>query len=189
MPLIVETGACVPTANALVTRQGLIDYAGLYFPSVTIGDNETTDGAIVRATAWLSSFPTWDGAMKCGRGLQGTAWPRTGVTDCNGDAVPDDEVPIEVEQATYLASMAELVSPGVLTPTITPGKQKKSEKIDVITNVFMTPAEQGVKGSLDPVETLRPVLTMVNDLLKCMAIFPDGKNVPWPWVMLRRSVE
>ena len=119
--------------------------------------------------------------MTCGRGLQGLAWPRTGVTDCNGDDVSDDEVPVEVKQATYEASLAELVSPGVLTPTITPGKQKKREKVDVIDISYMTPKDQGVSGSLDPVESLRPVLTTVSDLLKCMATLPDGKNVPWPW--------
>ncbi len=182
MALIVETGSCVPTANALVTRADLITYAADYYPSVTVPDITTTDGAILRASAWLSSFPVWDGEMTCGRGLQGQAWPRTGITDCNGDDVPEDEVPIEVEQATYVASLAELVKPGVLTPTITPGKQKKREKIDVIDVSFMTPKEQGVAGSLDPVQSLRPVLTTVRDLLKCMATLPDGKNVPWPWV-------
>lgn len=180
--LIVETGSCVPTANALVTRAGLIEYATAYYSSVTVENNETTDGAILRASAWMSSFPDWDGEMTCGRGLQGQAWPRTGVTDCEGDAVPDDEVPAEVEQATYLASLAELGSPGILTPVITPGKQKKREKVDVIDVSFMTPKDQGVSGSLDPTETLRPVLTAVNDLLKCMATLPDGRSVPWPWV-------
>ncbi len=181
MALVVETGSCVPTANALVLRAELIAYAADYHPAVTVGGDDTTDGAILRASAWLSSFPDWDGSMTCGRGLQGLAWPRTGVTDCNGDDVSDDEVPVEVKQATYEASLAELVSPGVLTPTIIPGKQKKREKVDVIDISYMTPKEQGVSGSLDPVESLRPVLTTVSDLLKCMATLPDGKNVPWPW--------
>ena len=46
----------------------------------------------------------------------------------------------------------------------------------------MTPVEQGVKGTVDPTETLRPVLTTVKDLLRCMATIPTGKNTPWPWV-------
>jgi hypothetical protein len=180
--LTVETGACVPTANALVTRAGLIAYAADYYPGTTVADDETTDGAILRASTWLSTYPEWDGSMKCGRGLQGQAWPRVGVTDCNGDAVPDDEVPFEVEQATYVASMAEYASPGILSPTITPGKQKKSVKVDVIAEAYMTPVEQGVTGTLNPVETLRPVLTTVNDLIRCMGTVPDGRNTPWPWV-------
>jgi hypothetical protein len=182
MSLIVETGSCVPTANAFVTRAGLIAYAADYYPAVTVADNTDTDAAIMRATSWLSTFPIWDGAMKCGRGLQGQAFPRTGVTDCDGEAVPDDEVPVELEHSTYIASLAEISSPGVLTPTITPGKQKKSVKVDVIGETYMTPVEQGVKGSANPIETLRPVLTAINDLLRCMATLPDGKTVPWPWV-------
>ena len=182
MALIVETGSCIADANALVTRAELIAYAADFYPDVTVGDDTTTDGAILRASSWLSTYPEWDGSQTCGRGLQGLAWPRTGVTDCNDDQVPDDEVPVEVKQSTYVASMAELVSPGILTPTITPGKQKKSVKVDVIAEAYMTPVEQGITGGTNPLETLRPVLTTVNDLLRCMASVPDGKNTPWPWV-------
>ena len=182
MSLVLESGSCVPTANAFVDRAGLIAYAIDYYPGTTVADDAVTDAAIMRASAWLSSFPDWDGTMKCGRGAQGLAWPRSGVTDCNGDTVPDDSVPVEVEQSTYVASLAELDNPGVLTPTITPGQQTKRVKVDVIEQEFMTPKDQGVKGSADPVETLRPVLTAINDLLKCMATVPDGTNVPWPWV-------
>jgi len=182
MTLVVETGSCVPTANAFVSRDELIVYATDYYPDLAVGYDSDTDAAIMRASAWLTSFPEWDGTMKCGRGLQGLAWPRTGVTDCNGDDVPSDEVPIEVKQATYLSALAELFTPGILTPTLTPGKQTKRVKVDVIEQEYMTPNEQGVSGSTDPVKALRPVLTAVSDLLKCMATLPDGKNVPWPWV-------
>ena len=182
MALIVEDGSCVVNANALVDRAALITYVADYLPGTTVVDDEITDSAILRASSWLSSFPIWNGTMTCGRGLQGQAWPRTGVTDCNGDSIPDDEIPIEVQHATFVASLAELTTPGVLTPIITPGKQRKSVKVDVIQEIFMTPVEQGVKGIVDPVETMRPVLTLVGDLLRCMATLPDGKNIPWPWV-------
>lgn len=182
MALIVETGSCIVDANALVTRNELIAYAANYFPGTVVGDNEITDSAIMRASSWLSSFPDWNGSMTCGRGLQGQAWPRTGVVDCNGDSVPDDEVPIEVKQSSYIAALAELTSPGVLTPIITPGKQRKSVKVETIQESFMTPVEQGIKVFKDPVEMLRPVLTAIRDLLKCLATLPDGIKVPWPWV-------
>ncbi len=182
MALIVEDGSCIANANALVTREALIAYVADYLPATSVADNTATDGAILRASSWLSSFPEWDGTMTCGRGLQGQAWPRTGVTDCNGDSVPDDEIPIEVEHATFIASLAELKSPGVLTPTITPGKQKKSVKVDVIAESYMTPQEQGKKGTVNPLVSLRPVLTAINDLIKCMATLPDGTSMPWPWV-------
>ena len=181
MGLVVETGSCVANANAFVTRAALIAFAVDFYPDTTVGDDTTTDGAILRGSLWLSSFPEWDGEMTCGRGLQGLAWPRSGVEDCNGDDIPDNEVPLEVQHATYIAALAELESPGILSPVITTGKQKKSVKVDVIAEAYMTPVEQGLT-SVDPVAALRPVLTTVSDLLRCIAVLPDGKNVPWPWV-------
>lgn len=181
MALVLETGSCVPTANAFVSRAALISFATDYYPDNIPADDTATDAAIMRASAWLSTFPDWDGEMTCGRGLQGLAWPRTNVTDCNGDDVPDDEVPREVEMATFIAALAEIESPGVLTPSLTPGQVVKRVKVDVIEEEYMTPVEQGIT-SQDALETLRPVLTAVTDLLKCMATLPDGKNIPWPWV-------
>jgi hypothetical protein len=182
MALTVEDGTCVVAANAFVTRNDLIAYATDYYPDVDVPDDESTDAAIMRGSQWLSTYPIWDGTMTCGRGLQGLAWPRAGVTDCNGDSVPDDEVPVEIQQATYIAALAEHASPGVLTPTVTPGSQVKRVKVDVIEQEFMTPAQQGMVGKTDPVSAMRPVLTAVTDLIKCMATVPDGKTVPWPWV-------
>lgn len=183
MALTVETGSCVAAANAFVSRADLIAFAADYYPTTTVASDTTTDGAIMRASAWLSNFPDWDGSMACGRGLQGLAWPRTGVTDCNGDAIPSDEVPWEVVQATYIAALAELQTPGILAPTITPGKQAKRQKVDVIEVEYMTPRDQGAtSGSFDPAGDLRPILTAVYDLLKCVASFPNDGQTPWPWV-------
>ncbi len=182
MALTVEDGTCIAAANAFVTRAALIAFATEYYPASIPADDTDTDAGIMRASAWLSIFPEWDGTMSCGRGLQGLAFPRTGVTDCNGDAIPSDEVPHEVENATFIASLAEIAEPGLLSPTITPGKQAKREKVDVIEVEYMTPKDQGAAGSKDPTETLRPVLTAVNDWIKCMATMPDGSTVPWPWV-------
>lgn len=182
MALTVETGSCVAAANAFVTRAELIAYAADYYPDTVVGDDTDTDAAIMRASAWLSTYPTWDGTMTCGRGSQGLAWPRSGVTDCNGDTIPDDEVPVEVKQATYLAALAELASPGVLSPTITPGKQVKRVKVDVIEEEYMTPFDQNASSAPDPVAVLRPMLTAVADLLRCIASLPSGRHTPWPWV-------
>lgn len=182
MALIPETGACVVNANAFVTRAALLAYVADYYPGLVVPDDNVTDAAILRASAWLSNYPDWDGELTCGRGLQGLAWPRSGVTDCNGDAVPSNVVPIEVQHATYLASLAELANPGILAPTVVPGKQEKRVKVDVIEVEYMTPADQGVTTKTNPAETLRPMFTAINDLLRCMASFPNGLNVPWPWV-------
>lgn len=181
MALEVETGACVAAADSFIERAYLIAYAADYYPAISVPDDDSTDAAIRRGCAWVSSFPDWDGSPTCGRGLQGLAWPRQNVSDCNGDVIPSDEVPIEVLHASCLASLAELASPGVLGPTIIPGAQQKRAKVDVIEVEYMTPVDQGLSGK-DPAKMLRPVLTTVSDLLRCIASMPNGFNTPWPWV-------
>lgn len=181
MPLVAEDGTCVDGANAFVTREEFIAFAELYYPGTTVPDTTVTDGAIVRASLWLSSYPAWNGtpACDCDHAL---AWPRSGATTCDGCDIASNVVPEAVKQATYAAALTELASPGALTPTITPGQQAKREKVDVIEVEYMTPQDQGVyQGQYDPTVALRPVLTQVQDMLKCLATFP-GKAVPWPFV-------
>ncbi|MFH7423074.1 hypothetical protein RA276_31690, partial [Pseudomonas syringae pv. tagetis] len=70
-----------------------------------------TQAALIRASAyndgryrkllasgmWQSLFP---GVKTEGRG-QAREWPRTGADDYAGNPIPDDQLPIELEQATY----------------------------------------------------------------------------------------
>jgi hypothetical protein len=182
MPLIVENGTCVAGANAFVSRAEFIAFAALYYTATTVPDTTETDGAIARASLWLSTFPIWNGVRTCDCGSL-LAWPRTGTTDCSGCSIDSDVVPEAIKQATYIAAMFELATPGALTPSITPGQQAKREKVDVIEVEYMTASDQGVNtGRYDPVTALRPVLTQVQDLLKCLAVFKGGPATPWPWV-------
>lgn len=182
MALVVEDGSCVASANAFVTRAEFTAWATDYLPSLDVSDTTAVDAAIIRASSWLSTWPQWNGARTCGRN-QGLAWPRTGTTDCDGNAVPDDEVPVEVKQATYSASVLELESPGALTPTITPGEQVKRVKVDEIEREFMTPQEQGSSASDNPLNALRPMVAQAKDYLKCLASFPSDLSTPWPVVL------
>jgi len=175
MALVTETGAGIPTANALITLVEFDAYLTDYGSAAT-GTDDEKNAAIIRASLWLSTFPNWNGAMTYGRGLQGLALPRSGMTDCNGDTVPSDEVPTEVKRATYIAAAAELTTTGVLTPTITPGTQQKRVKVDVIEVEYVDQAK------VDPVTALRPVLTQIEDLLRCLASLRRN-NVPWPQVL------
>lgn len=181
MALIEEDGSCVANANAFVTRAEFTTWAADYLPDLDVSDDTAVDAAIMRASSWLSSFPSWNGSRTCGRS-QGLAWPREDVEDCDGNEIPNDEVPIEVKLATYSASVVELNAPGTLTPTITPGQQVKSVKVDVIEQVFMTPMEQGLDGD-DVLDTLRPMVAQVIDYLQCLATFPnETEDTPWPFV-------
>lgn len=184
MPLVVEDGSCVATANAFVTRSEFTDWAEDYRPDLDVGSwsGDDIDAAIQRASSWISTFPNWDGSRKCGRS-QGLAWPRTGVTDCDGNTVPDDEVPDEVKFATYAAAIFEYQNVNALTPNSTPGEQVKSVTVDVISQTFMTPQEQGIDDQ-DPLDAIRPMVAQVKDYLRCMASFPnESQKVPYPFVV------
>lgn len=182
MALVLEDGSGIATANALISLAAFNTWLTDYGNTAT-GTDDQKNAAIIRASLWLSTYPNWNGAMTYGRGEQGLAIPRTGMTDCNGDAVADDEVPAEVEQAACIASAAELTTPGILAPTITPAKQQKRFKADVIEVEYMTPGDQGLyKGRVDPVTALRPVLTQIEDLLRCLANF-NRTATPWPQVL------
>lgn len=183
MALVVEDGSCIPTANAFVSRQELIDYKDVYFPTLS-GQFPASniDAAIARASAWVSAFPDYFGKRTCGR-AQGLSWPRTGMTDCDGNTVPDDEVPLEVKRATLAAAIVELQDPNVLTPTITPGSAVRRERVADIEQEFMTPVDLGLAMDGDPIDDLRPMIAQAKDFLKCFATFPNDKTeIPHPFV-------
>jgi len=180
MALIVENGTGLPNADAFVSLAEADAYFLNYNSTGWTGTNAQKEQAIRRATLWLSTYIKWNGSRTHGRD-QALAWPRSGVTDCESGSIPDNVVPIEVKMAAYIASAYELSNPGGLTPAITPGQQTLSEKVDVIQVTYMTPAQQGIVGPVDPLVALRPVLTQITDLLGCIAYV--GKAVPWPFVV------
>lgn len=106
------------------------------------GSNEVKQAALTRASAYIdgryryvpkcgASWPLFSGEKTGGR-AQELAWPRTGATDVDGNEIPDNEVPREVEHATYEAALRELVTPGSLSPDFVPSGQVTKEKVDVI---------------------------------------------------------
>lgn len=91
------------------------------------GDTEAKQAAIVRATAFIdanyrSRFP---GQKTNGRD-QSLEWPRENydssfVTDDEGFDIANDEIPIEICDATCEAALRELTSPGSLMPDMERG--------------------------------------------------------------------
>lgn len=91
------------------------------------GDTEAKQAAIVRATAFIdanyrSRFP---GQKTNGRS-QTLEWPRENydssfVTDDEGFDIANDEIPIEICDATCEAALRELTSPGSLMPDMERG--------------------------------------------------------------------
>lgn len=165
MALIVEDGSCVTDADAFVSRVEFVQWELEHFPTVDTSDPVAVDGAIVRATAWLSSHFKWKGTPTCGRS-QSLAWPRQGAVDCDGNLVPSNEVPEEVKQACFYAADAELANSGALSPIVTPSQVAKREKVDVIE------VEYGVTAP--GADASRAVPTAALDYIRCLTIGGSG---------------
>jgi hypothetical protein len=62
-------------------------------------------------------------------------WARTGATDREGLSIPSDEIPVEIDNATYEGTKRELASPGALNPDLKPGggvlKRVKAGSVEV----------------------------------------------------------
>lgn len=77
---------------------------------------------------WLSMFP----GRKSGGYAQETEWGRDGATDNEGNEIPDGEIPVLVENATYEAALLELQTPGVLSPIFIASQLVRREKVGPI---------------------------------------------------------
>lgn len=103
---------------------------------------------------WMSLFP----GVKTGSRAQSLEWPRTGAVDYEGAAIGDAEVPTEVEQATYEATLRELVSPGSLSPDYVSADRVTKEKVGPIE------LQYGDAAGADAVPT-RPVITAIDEII------------------------
>lgn len=144
------------------TLSGANDYHSERGNTTWTGDDADKNIALLRGSeyidaAYRSSFP---GYPTDGR-AQEREWPRSWAADIDGYDIPSDEVPVEVEQATYEAALRELVSPGSLMPDYDPASQNKREKVDVIEieksaphgPSSVTPFINIIRGILAPVLT------------------------------------
>ena len=180
MPLVIEDGTCIAGSDSWVSLEDaathFANYGGFW-----AGADPEKESALRRAALWLSTSIKWNGTKQC----TGTmlAWPRSGVSDCDGIAIAPNTIPAAVILAQLAAASFELQNPGGLTPPVTPSQQVRREKVDVIEVEYMTPLQQGAApGSYDPAAAARPILTQINDYLRCLANI-DGTCVPWPFVV------
>lgn len=104
---------------------------------------------------WVSMFR---GKRTDGR-AQDLEWPRTGAKDSEGNAIPDDEVPVEVENATYEAALLELQNPGSLSPVFVASQLVTREKVGPIEVAY---SDTKVEGTMPP---NRPVVPIIDDIL------------------------
>lgn len=124
--------------------------------------DESRTAALVRGSDYVdqrygsvecaSTFP----GQRTGGRSQERAWPRTGVVDRDGNDVPSDAVPVEVERAAYEAAYRELNAPGSLSPDYVPAEQVTREKVGPIEVSYAS--EAGGQGS-------RPVVPVIDEIL------------------------
>jgi hypothetical protein len=133
------------------------------------GDDVAKQAALIRASVyidgryrkllasgmWQSLFP---GVKTEGR-RQAREWPRTGAEDYEKHAIPSDQVPVEVEQATYEAALRELVEPGSLSPDFVAASTVKRQKVGPIEEEF------SVGAGSDGAASVRPVISIIDEMI------------------------
>ena len=168
--LVVEDGTGIATANSYASIEALqIDCArrGIEIPSGDVA------GALIRATEWLDGRygRRYPGVQRLGR-AQGLEWPRANASDRRGNPLPEDAVPRWVVQATILAALHELRSPGALYPQPTAGgvilKRRKVGPIEVEYDTSRASA------------TLKLDFTAIDDVLASLLVDPIT-TAAWAW--------
>ncbi|MGB3814036.1 MAG: DnaT-like ssDNA-binding protein [Shinella sp.] len=114
--------------------------------------------ALVRASEWLDGVyrSRWPG-QKAGARAQVRDWPRINAFDAEHNAIASDEVPDEVERATYAAALRELGKPGSLSPDVVLGQSKV---LTAVKGIVWTPLR-----SFATTEDMAPTLTEVERVL------------------------
>ncbi|PWJ88363.1 hypothetical protein C8D77_11185 [Mesorhizobium loti] len=141
MALVVEDGTGLAGANSYVSVADFEAYLDSRATALPSGDEE---GALIRATDFIDGeyrlrFP---GKRLLGR-TQALEWPRKEAVDQFGEDIDDDEVPVEIKNATCEAAVRELADPGSLSPDLERGgkiKELKAGSVD-ITYTDGAPAE------------------------------------------------
>lgn len=110
MPTIVATPGAA-NANSYLEVAEFDTYVSerLWVPAaVTNADQATKEKALIQATRYIDALVTWNGAAATT--TQSLAWPRTGMVDRNGNAIPNNVIPSELKAATAEFAVQLLVS-------------------------------------------------------------------------------
>ncbi|WP_122593277.1 DnaT-like ssDNA-binding protein [Pseudomonas viridiflava] len=138
------------------------------------GEDMAKQAALIRASAYIdgkyqsqNSCGRWEsmftGTKTFGRS-QDLQWPRKNAFDSDGELLPESDVPVEIQRATYEAALRELTAPGSLSPDYIASAAIKRQKVDVLEIEYQAAA------ATNGVPT-RPVITIVDEmvapLLRC----------------------
>lgn len=156
MALIIEDGSGVPNADSYQTVAECEAFALKFFGKSLAGSPQAKASAIRRAARYMDSL-NWKGHRTNGRD-QGLAWPRTGVTDAEGNEIADNEIPQEVKDAQHIFARAEFQSPGILSPTVVQNEGIKRERVGPLETEYGDPSKR--------IEAFRPIVTQALDMVE-----------------------
>lgn len=110
-----------PSADSYVTLAATDAWHSARGNAGWTGADSLKESALRRATTWIdAAFGARFRGVKTGGRAQSLAWPRTGATDAAGEAIGADEIPVEIQRATFEAALREIMTPGSLAPDIVP---------------------------------------------------------------------
>lgn len=122
MSIVVEDGSGLPDSNAYVSVDACASYCS--DRGLTFGSSPTVTGeqAIIRASAAIDAIyrEQFPGYKRNGR-AQAMEWPRANAFDNAGEIIANDEIPVEIVQATCEAAVRELADPGSMMPDLERG--------------------------------------------------------------------
>ncbi|RVK89909.1 hypothetical protein CN150_29500 [Sinorhizobium meliloti] len=134
--------------------------AGYVFPDGTTDAQKTA--ARQRGSPVIDRYePKFSGRRTDGYS-QERAWPRTGATTYYGEAIPSNEIPAPIINASYEAAFLELTNPGSLSPVVTGTSTVKREKIGQLEVEYSTSSSTDID---DLVALATPVVTTIEGLL------------------------
>lgn len=131
------------------------------------GEDAVKEAALLRASEYLDARyeSVWSG-FPVDKRLQVRRWPRESAFDIYGDAIALDDIPYEVEHATYELALIEIVSPGRLTPTVTLSDRR--------TSVSVSGAVSVTYAATSGIESYRPIITIVDGLMAALSTGSGG---------------
>lgn len=122
------------------------------------GTNADKEAALLRASEYIDARyeSMWTG-WPVNRRAQIRNWPRSAAYDIYGDLILENEIPTEIEDATYELALIELVTPGKLNPVVTMSDRKTSVSVEGAVSVTY--------ANTSGIESYRPVVTVVDGIL------------------------
>ena len=105
--------------------------------------SDSVEAILLRGSTYIDGKyrPQFNGKRTDGR-AQDREWPRTDATDADGTAIPSDEVPVEIERATYEAALREHDNPGSLVPDYLATERVKSETVGPLSVTYADATER-----------------------------------------------